>query len=84
MHQALDKTREAYRSFRTVPAPRRGEILRQIREALASKVSRRLYVSESRLVSDTIDNVSENILVLLFLLRWVKLGQKVSAKFKSS
>lgn len=37
LHDTLDKTREAFRSFRTVPAPRRGEILRQIREALAIK-----------------------------------------------
>jgi len=36
----LDKTREAFISFRTVPAPQRGEILRQIREALAAKVFR--------------------------------------------
>ncbi|KIM92238.1 hypothetical protein PILCRDRAFT_57516 [Piloderma croceum F 1598] len=38
LHEALDKTREAFISFRTVPAPQRGEILRQIREALAAKV----------------------------------------------
>ncbi|KAL0946144.1 hypothetical protein HGRIS_012409 [Hohenbuehelia grisea] len=37
LHQALEKTREAYVSFRNVPAPRRGELLRQIREALAAK-----------------------------------------------
>lgn len=34
---AIAKSREAYQIFRTVPAPRRGEILRQIREALANK-----------------------------------------------
>ncbi|EDR10267.1 NAD-aldehyde dehydrogenase [Laccaria bicolor S238N-H82] len=38
LHAALERTREAYIHFRNVPAPRRGEILRQIREALASKV----------------------------------------------
>jgi len=38
LHDALDKTREAYRYIRNVPAPRRGEILRQVREALAAKV----------------------------------------------
>lgn len=37
LHAALERTREAYIHFRNVPAPRRGEILRQIREALASK-----------------------------------------------
>ncbi|KAJ6511341.1 NAD-aldehyde dehydrogenase [Mycena vitilis] len=37
LHTALAKTREAYKFFRNVPAPRRGEILRQIREALAAK-----------------------------------------------
>ena len=35
----LEKTREAYQSFRSVPAPKRGEILRQIREALSKRVS---------------------------------------------
>ncbi|KAJ6588428.1 NAD-aldehyde dehydrogenase [Mycena capillaripes] len=37
LHVALSKTREAYTFFRNVPAPRRGEILRQIRGALADK-----------------------------------------------
>ncbi|KAF7799667.1 hypothetical protein EIP86_010907 [Pleurotus ostreatoroseus] len=37
LHNALGRSREAYKFFRTVPAPRRGEILRQIREALAAK-----------------------------------------------
>jgi aldehyde dehydrogenase family 7 member A1 len=35
---SLGKTREAFLEFRKVPAPRRGEILRQIREALSRKV----------------------------------------------
>ncbi|KAL0061679.1 hypothetical protein AAF712_011485 [Marasmius tenuissimus] len=34
---ALQKTREAYASFRNLPAPRRGDILRQIRSALSDK-----------------------------------------------
>ncbi|KAK7683850.1 hypothetical protein QCA50_013228 [Cerrena zonata] len=34
---ALEKSREAYKFIRSVPAPRRGELLRQIREALAAK-----------------------------------------------
>ncbi|KAJ8486814.1 hypothetical protein ONZ45_g14541 [Pleurotus djamor] len=34
---ALEKTREAYLYFRNIPAPRRGELLRQIREALFAK-----------------------------------------------
>ncbi|KZT08183.1 NAD-aldehyde dehydrogenase [Laetiporus sulphureus 93-53] len=37
LQAALSKSREAYVFFRSVPAPRRGEILRQIREALAAK-----------------------------------------------
>lgn len=37
LQTAIEKSREAYHFFRTVPAPRRGEILRQIREALAAK-----------------------------------------------
>ncbi|KAH9947837.1 NAD-aldehyde dehydrogenase [Amylocystis lapponica] len=37
LHAALHKAREAYEFFRIVPAPKRGEILRQIREALAAK-----------------------------------------------
>ena len=38
LHAVLEKTREAYVYFRSIPAPRRGEIIRQIREALAAKV----------------------------------------------
>jgi len=38
VQEALARTREAYVQFRDVPAPRRGEILRQIREALAAKI----------------------------------------------
>ncbi|KAF9034694.1 NAD-aldehyde dehydrogenase [Hymenopellis radicata] len=37
VQQSIVKSREAYKSFRNVPAPRRGEILRQIREALSAK-----------------------------------------------
>ncbi|THU97639.1 NAD-aldehyde dehydrogenase [Dendrothele bispora CBS 962.96] len=37
VENALGKTREAYKYFRNIPAPRRGEILRQIRDALSSK-----------------------------------------------
>ncbi|KAI0267442.1 NAD-aldehyde dehydrogenase [Gloeopeniophorella convolvens] len=37
LHRALERTREAYVHFRSVPAPQRGEIVRQIREALAAK-----------------------------------------------
>ncbi|KZT22304.1 NAD-aldehyde dehydrogenase [Neolentinus lepideus HHB14362 ss-1] len=37
LRDALAKSRDAYRYFRTVPAPRRGEILRQIRYALSNK-----------------------------------------------
>ncbi|KAL5498037.1 hypothetical protein ACEPAH_2968 [Sanghuangporus vaninii] len=37
MQAILSKTREAFQTFRGVPAPKRGEILRQIREALARK-----------------------------------------------
>ncbi|KAH7928382.1 succinate-semialdehyde dehydrogenase [Leucogyrophana mollusca] len=37
LHVALEKSKEAYHYLRTIPAPRRGELLRQIREALAAK-----------------------------------------------
>ncbi|KAI9513438.1 NAD-aldehyde dehydrogenase [Russula earlei] len=37
LHGALERTREAYIYFRSIPAPRRGDIIRQIREALAAK-----------------------------------------------
>ncbi|KAF9445041.1 NAD-aldehyde dehydrogenase [Macrolepiota fuliginosa MF-IS2] len=37
LREALERTREAYTIFRNVPAPKRGEILRQIREALSAK-----------------------------------------------
>jgi hypothetical protein len=42
LHEVLEKAREAYVYFRSVPAPRRGEVIRQIREALAAKV--RFYI----------------------------------------
>jgi aldehyde dehydrogenase family 7 protein A1 len=38
LHEAIERSREAYFTFRHLPPPRRGEILRQIREALAAKV----------------------------------------------
>jgi len=38
LHGALERTREAYVYFRSIPAPKRGEIIRQIRVALAAKV----------------------------------------------
>ncbi|KAF5350570.1 hypothetical protein D9756_008745 [Leucocoprinus leucothites] len=37
LREALERTREAYTIFRNVPAPKRGEIVRRIREALAAK-----------------------------------------------
>ncbi|THH28979.1 hypothetical protein EUX98_g5205 [Antrodiella citrinella] len=37
LQTSLEKSREAYEVIRSVPAPRRGELLRQIREALAAK-----------------------------------------------
>ncbi|KIJ47500.1 hypothetical protein M422DRAFT_248921 [Sphaerobolus stellatus SS14] len=37
LQDSLGKAREAYRQFRHVPAPRRGEIIRQIREAISAK-----------------------------------------------
>ncbi|KAG8889217.1 hypothetical protein FRB98_005410 [Tulasnella sp. 332] len=37
LHEAIAKSRDAYTSFRFMPAPRRGELVRQIREALAEK-----------------------------------------------
>lgn len=48
LHGALERTREAYVYFRSIPAPKRGEIIRQIREALAAKVRR---VTMARYVS---------------------------------
>ncbi|KAL4071772.1 NAD-aldehyde dehydrogenase [Scleroderma citrinum] len=37
LQETLDKSKEAYLYLRKMPAPKRGEILRQIREALAAK-----------------------------------------------
>ncbi|KIJ04875.1 aldehyde dehydrogenase, partial [Paxillus involutus ATCC 200175] len=37
LHETLEKSKEAHLFLRKLPAPRRGEILRQIREALAVK-----------------------------------------------
>jgi len=37
LHGALERTKEAYVYLRSLPAPRRGEIIRQIRAALAAK-----------------------------------------------
>ena len=48
LHAALDRTREAYVRFRSIPAPRRGEIIRQIREALAAKVRSAVLISIPR------------------------------------
>jgi aldehyde dehydrogenase family 7 protein A1 len=42
-HEAIARTREAYTVLRSVPAPRRGEILRQIRQALSIKVHLPLF-----------------------------------------
>ncbi|PFH53437.1 hypothetical protein AMATHDRAFT_54467 [Amanita thiersii Skay4041] len=39
LRDAIQRTREAYKIFRNIPAPRRGEILGQIRQALAAKRS---------------------------------------------
>ena len=39
LHDALDKSKEAHLFLRKLPAPRRGDVLRQLREALAAKVS---------------------------------------------
>ena len=37
-HQALDKSKEAHLFLRKLPAPQRGDLLRQVRESLAAKV----------------------------------------------
>ena len=42
-HEAIARAREAYITLRSVPAPRRGEILRQIRGALSTKVYHPLF-----------------------------------------
>ena len=34
----IKKTKEAARAVRSMPAPKRGEVIRQMREALSSKV----------------------------------------------
>jgi hypothetical protein len=44
LHGALERAREAYVYLRSIPAPKRGEIIRQIRVALAAKV-RDVHVS---------------------------------------
>ena len=36
--EAIAKTKEAGKAVRAMPAPKRGEIVRQMREALSSKV----------------------------------------------
>jgi len=48
LHDALNRTREACVHFRGIPAPRRGEIIRQIREALAAKVRSAVPISIAR------------------------------------
>lgn len=40
LREALDKSKEAYIFLRKLPAPQRGDVLRQLREALAAKVRR--------------------------------------------
>ena len=44
-HEAIARTREAYAILRSVPAPRRGETLRQIRQALSAKVYPQIFGS---------------------------------------
>jgi aldehyde dehydrogenase family 7 protein A1 len=39
---AIAKAREAFLDFRNVPAPKRGELIRQMREAIANQVSIRM------------------------------------------
>jgi len=45
-HETIARTREAYTILRSVPAPRRGEILRQIRQALSTKVTPHFSASD--------------------------------------
>ena len=50
---ALERSREAYLSIRSMPAPRRGEIIRQIREALSAKVCFASYGSRLLFTAST-------------------------------
>jgi aldehyde dehydrogenase family 7 member A1 len=77
LHEALDRTREAYVYFRSIPAPRRGEIIRQIREALAAKVRLCCITLVARLLSCDIYALSLSLCFLFFLQR-DELGALVS------
>ena len=77
----MERSREAYKFFRNVPAPKRGEILRQIREALAAKVG--LTCAENHEAGVDLVSDSEKHWVLSFLWRWARSAPRASVRFKS-
>ena len=80
----LAKSREAFLEVRKLPAPRRGEILRQIRDELSKKVSILKMYSLSTTESDLrFVSYRETNLAPWFLLRWERSEQKAREKFKS-
>ena len=80
LHDAIEKSREAYNTFRHMPPPRRGEILRQLREALAAKVNSLASAGCPHYDHD----FSGMIWAHLYLWRWGKYEQKEWVKCKSS
>lgn len=63
-HSVIERSREAFHSFRMLPAPRRGEILRQIREALAAKrdsLGALVSLEMGKILSEGIGEVQEFI-----------------------
>ncbi|KAG8821189.1 hypothetical protein FRB91_011405 [Serendipita sp. 411] len=63
-HNVIESSREAFESFRMIPAPRRGEILRQIREALAAKrdqLGALISLEMGKIMSEGIGEVQEFI-----------------------
>jgi aldehyde dehydrogenase family 7 member A1 len=83
LRTALDKAREAYVDFRHVPAPKRGEILRQIREALSAKASV-MFTSVYPRFSPLLRNSSAMNSVLWFPLKWARSRQRALARSRNS
>ena len=81
LHDALDKSKEAYLFLRKLPPPRRGDVLRQLREALAAKVR---HISQYALWLIVSTLFSEMHLVHWYPSRWVRSRQKASARCKNS
>lgn len=81
LQHALMKSREAYLQYRHVPAPRRGEIVRQIRQAIADKVTMSIRPFHTHISSCQCHSAMS--LELWCLLKWERFELKEWEKFKN-